>query len=138
MPADFVVDASLMGAAFFQEVGTPVARRFLERGPLLVAPELLWSDMAGLAAKRVARGEATLAVGQRAIEALSEFVGEAASLRPLARHALTLAATHGFSTHDAVYLALAESRGFAVATLDGALAAKATAAGLDRLIFVPN
>ncbi len=138
MPAEYVVDASLMGAAFFQEAATPVARRFLERGPLLVAPDALWTQMASLAAKRMARGEATLEVAERAIDALSEFVGESASIRPLARPALVLAATHGFSARDAIYLALAERVGIPLATLDSRLVGQATAAGFERLIFIPT
>lgn len=137
-PADFVADASLLGAAFFQEAGTPVAQRFLERSPLLVAPDLLWIEMASLAAKKVWRGEATLEVGNRAIEAISEFVSEAESMRPLARRAFQLAAAHRFSVYDAAYLALAETRKVPVATLDGKFAAMAAAAGLDRLIFTPS
>ncbi len=138
MPASFVADASLLGAAFFQETATPVARRFLESGPLLIAPDLLWTEMASLAAKKVWRGEATLEVGTRAIEAISEFVTEAESIRPLARRALGLAAAHQISAYDATYLALAEARDIPLATLDGKFAAKAAAAGLGRLIFTPT
>jgi predicted nucleic acid-binding protein len=135
MPADFICDASVLGAAFFRETGTPAARRFLEAGHLLVAPELLWIEMASLAAKKVWRNEATLDVGNRAIEAVSEFVSEAEPLRPLTKRALDLAASHQVSAYDAAYLALAEARGAPVATLDAKLAMKASAAGLDRLIF---
>lgn len=94
--------------------------------------------MASLAAKKVWRGEATLDVGNRAIEAISEFVSEAESMRSLAQRALQLAANHRFSAYDATYLALAETRGVPVATLDGKLAVMASAAGLDRLVFTPS
>lgn len=138
MPADFVVDASLLGAAFFREGATPVARRFLETGPSLVAPELLWTEIANLAARKISRGEATLEVGKRAIEAISQFVGTAEPLRPLAQRAFVLAATHRFSADDGAYLALAEARGIPIATMDRKFALRAADAGLDRLVFVPS
>lgn len=134
MPADKVVDASVIGAAFFNEIGSEAASNFLASHPGLSAPVLLYAEVASLAAKKAWRGEASAEAGQRALAALSDFITDWAGLDDLATPAFVLAERHRFSAYDAIYLALAEARKTVVVTLDMKLVKRLEAAGLSYLV----
>ena|SRR3990167_3228484 len=138
MDARLVVDASTFGAALFNEEGSPQARRLLASGAVLIAPDLLFAEIASLSAKKVWRGEAPAEAGHRAFAALPNFVGEFVSSGVLAPRAFELAAQHRFSAYDGLYLALAEQRGVPVATLDDRLITRAAAADLGHLVMRPE
>lgn len=138
MDGRLVVDASTFGAALFNEEGSPRARRFLASGPVLIAPDLLFVEIASLSAKKIWRGEAPEEAGHRALAALPDFVDEFVTSRALAPRAFELAAQHKFSAYDGLYLALAEQSGTRVATLDDRLIARATAADLGHLVMRPE
>jgi predicted nucleic acid-binding protein len=138
MPTELVVDASILGAAFFQEAGTARATRFLESATTLIAPELLWNEIASLSAKKVWRGEANAEAGARAIRAIPEFVVEFVGGEDLATAAFQLAVDHHLSAYDATYLALALARECVAITLDEKFVAKATAAGLGSYVTLPD
>ena len=55
MPAERVVDASVMAAAFFEEALSDEARRFVLAMPRLIAPDHLHIEIASVAAIDVAR-----------------------------------------------------------------------------------
>jgi predicted nucleic acid-binding protein len=137
MPAECVVDASVIGAAIFNEVASAEARRFLAKGPHLIAPDLLIVEITSLAAKKVWRNEATDEVGRRALAALGDFIGEFVPAGRLAPRAFALAAAHRFSAYDALYLALAESRSRRLITLDDRMIERAAQARLGNLAGRP-
>lgn len=137
MADSYVLDASLFGAAFFNEVDSERARMFLANGGHFIAPDLLFVEIASLGAKKVWRGEASEEVAVRAIKTLRQFLSEVAGGLDLAEAALVLATRHRFSTYDALYLALAERRSMAVVTLDLKLVERAKAVGLGALVAVP-
>jgi predicted nucleic acid-binding protein len=56
MRVDVVVDASVAAKVFFLEAGSDRARAMLTSGAVIAAPDLLFVEMASLAAKRVGRG----------------------------------------------------------------------------------
>lgn len=134
MRAEWVIDASVIGAAFFEEDGTAVARAFLTQDDHFVAPDLLTIELASIAAKKVWRGLTTVAVGEKALADLSELVTETTCVAFVAHRAFLLAAQHRFSAYDASYLALAETRQIKVATLDGKLVRRAEQAGFAHLV----
>ncbi len=134
MSADQVIDASVVGAAFFNEAHSSLARRFLAQASPLFAPTLLVAEIASLSAKKVWRGEASSAAGERALAVLPDFVGTFVDLAPLAERAFQLAAQHRFSAYDGFYLALAESRACRVVTLDARLIDRARSCGLEVLV----
>ena len=103
--AEEVVDASVIGAAFFNEAASASARAWLISAPRLIAPDLVYAEIASIAAKKVWRGEASTEAGARAIDAI-----------------------------DATYLALAERRETRLVTLDRKLADRARQAGVDHLL----
>jgi predicted nucleic acid-binding protein len=138
MPGEWVIDASTMGAALFNEAGSAVARGFLAANPSLVAPDLIFAEIASLSAKKVWRDEATVDVGARALAALGEFIGEFAPSEGLAARAFLLASANRFSAYDSIYLALAESRETQLVTLDQKLVDRAAATGLGKLVMRPS
>ena len=132
--AEEVVDASVIGAAFFNEAASASARAWLIAAPRLIAPDLLYAEIASIAAKKVWRGEASTEAGARSIEAIDDFLAEAIPLGELAGQAFDLAAKHRFSAYDATYLALAEQRETRLVTLDRKLVDRATQAGVGHLL----
>lgn len=137
MDAEGVIDASVLAAAFFTEDGSPEARAFLERGPRLIAPDLLRLEIANIAAKKVWKGEASLEAGSRAVSAIDEFVISTHGGDALIERVFVLAATHRFSAYDSAYLALAELEQVPVMTFDQKLIARAREAGLGALVARP-
>lgn len=127
-----IVDASVWGAWFFNEPQAPLARAVLDMKPLL-APDLVLTELASIAAKKVWRGEASVDAGLRAIASLPHFA-DLAETAPLAAEALRLAANHRFSAYDACYVALAQQTNLRVATLDRRLAERASKVGLGALV----
>jgi len=134
MRGDRVVDASVLGAAFFNETASRSARVWLGEDLRLIAPDLLCIELASIAAKKVWRGEASAEVGEKAVASVRDFVSELAPMDDLAGRAFALAAAHRFSAYDAAYLALAETRGVQMVTLDHRLADRAEAVGLGALV----
>ncbi|HEV7227360.1 type II toxin-antitoxin system VapC family toxin [Brevundimonas sp.] len=134
MPGERIVDASLLGAALFEETKSDVARRFLAGDHELLAPSLLTLEIASLAAKKVWRGEADVEIGARAVDEALTLVPETIDIEPLAARAFELAARHRFSAYDASYLALAERRACVVVTLDEKLVRRAADVGLGHLV----
>lgn len=137
MPAEWVLDASLVAAALFEEEHSMAARRFLsaavEADAVLSAPDLMALEIASIAAKKVWRGETTETDGAMAIEVAFRLLGPMVPMTNLAQRAYALAARHRFSAYDGAYLALAENRNGRVATLDDRLTNRADQEGFSHL-----
>ncbi len=133
-----VIDASVIGAALFNEAESDLARRFLAEGPTLIAPDLLFAEIASLSAKKVWRGEASKEAGEKALAVLPDFVGAVCALKSLASAAFKLAADHRFSAYDGFYLALAQQRETVLVTLDARLMRRAGEVGLGTLVARPG
>ena len=138
MRVDAVVDASVLAAAFFNEIRSDEARAWLRNGPTLIGPDLLRVEIASIAAKKIWKGEASREAGARALAAIDEFVARLTPSEALVRPALDLAAEHRFSAYDAVYLALAQAEGVVVVTFDDKLIARVEDAGLGGLATRPG
>lgn len=134
MPAEWVIDASVLGAVFFKEPGTGAAAAFLRSDAVLLAPDLLCLEIASIAAKKVWRGEATESAAGEAVKNATQIVPELVANAELSQRAFELAARHRFSAYDAAYLALAESREVRLATLDAKLVRRAEEEGFGDLV----
>jgi predicted nucleic acid-binding protein len=134
MPDEVVLDASVAAKCFFQEAGSAAARRLVQSGARLIAPELIFAEMASIAAKQVRRGGAPREAAGRTLAGLRGMLDEAIPLEGLADAAFDLAARHGFSAYDGMYLALARSRRLVVATADAKFARRADEVGLSEHI----
>jgi len=130
MPVEFVLDASVAAKVIFQERGTLAARSLVMSGSRLIAPDLIYAEMASIAAKQVRRHGTPQAEARRAISELRRLLNETIPLIDLVEAAFDLAAQHGFSAYDGTYLALARTRGLVVVTADVKFMRKAAEAGL--------
>lgn len=131
----WVADASLLGAAFFEEEHSDAARSFVARTMSLSAPSFVLLELASIGAKKVWRSETTRDVIERMFESVTAVITLHNDLSALAPRAFELAATDRFSAYDATYLALAERTNARVATLDRRLAQRATERGYQDLVF---
>lgn len=134
MRADIVVDASVAAKFFFHEDGSDQARRLLTSGVVIAAPDLLFLEMASLAATRVRRGLETAQRGRDAVVSVADLIDHVAPSHELRVRAFVLAADDRFSAYDGAYLALAESLAAPVVTADGKLIERAQIAGLGRFV----
>ena len=115
---EIVLDASVAAKLFFDEAGSDAARRILKAGAPLLAPELLFIEMASLAVKRVRRGLSTREEAAAAVKAVRTLIDETAPMADLSDAAFDLAARHGVSAYDGAYLALAVLRDAVMLTAD--------------------
>jgi predicted nucleic acid-binding protein len=134
MPSSFVLDASVAAKLHFLEEGSDQAGVAVRRADRLIAPDLLFLEMASIAAKNVRRGTASSEQAVRAVRSVSGLLDEVIGLIGLASGAFELAAMNGFSVYDGVYLALAEMRGIKVLTADYRLVKRAESSGLSHLV----
>jgi predicted nucleic acid-binding protein len=133
MPAEdrLVLDASVAAKIFFQEEGSETARRVLKEGAPLLAPDLLFVEMASLAVKRVRRGLSTPQEAAFAVRSVRDLIDVVTPVATLCDRAFQLAIRHGFSAYDGVYLVLAEAEGAIMLTADVRFVRLAIAAGLS-------
>ena len=135
MPAEAVVDASVLAAAFFPEEHSDTARRWLAPGRRLIAPDLLRVEVASIAAKKAWLGQTPRATCDRAVGDIDLFVSDFFGDSALTQGAYALARDHRFSAYDALYLALAVRHDLPVVTFDAKLAARASAANLAKRVL---
>jgi len=141
MSVEWVIDASVVAAVLFKEIGSDSARSFLDReltaGSTLGAPDLMPLEVASIAAKKVWRADVDPEDGRAAVQTALDLIKDnTISASTLALRAHELAAAHHFSAYDACYLALAENRTIRVATLDAKLARRADETGLGHLVHL--
>jgi predicted nucleic acid-binding protein len=135
MPASVIIDASVAAKLYFSEELSEEAEAAIRRAGDLIAPNLLYIEMASLAAKRVRRGTSPYEAAAHAMGLVRDLLDEAVPVESLAQRACELSAEHGVSAYDGAYLALAEARGLRVLTADFRLVRRAEACGLSHLIL---
>lgn len=130
-----VVDASVAAKVYFEEAGSAAARRLLKSASLLLAPDLLFIQMASLAVKRVRRGLATADQAVRALISVPTLIDHVTAMDDLSERAFHLAVRHGFSAYDGAYLALAERSRAVMLTADLKVARLAREVGLADFVL---
>ena len=135
MGGEFVLDASVAAKLYFVEEHSDLAAATLRRADRLIAPELLFLEMASIAAKHSRRGTSSPAHGMGTVQSVAQILDEAIPLLGLAPRAFALAATYGFSVYDGAYLALAEERNFRLLTADMKLVRLGRQAGLGDFLL---
>lgn len=102
-----VVDASVVAAAFFRENRTHAARAVMLSMAGLLAPDLVYSEVANVIWKRRRKAEID---AEEAVDLLNDVFDiplEIASSEKLVRPALALAMATGRTVYDCIYMALA-------------------------------
>ena len=110
-----VVDASALGALVFGEPGAETVAERLSKSTL-VAPQLLWFELASIAFKKGARHPGRLDQIRAAFQMAGRLAIEILSVDHL--EVIDLAAQAGLTTYDASYLWLARKTGGELVTLD--------------------
>jgi len=134
MRVDLVLDASVAAKFYFPEDGSEQARAVLTSGVIVAAPDLLFIEMASVAAKLVRRGLCSPDAGRDAVGSVGDLVDEIAPLSGLSARAFAFARDNNFSAYDGAYLALAERLSAPVLTADRRLIEKARALGAGNLV----
>jgi predicted nucleic acid-binding protein len=130
--AAYVLDASVLAALYVEDSATKQSEAALARVEQdeLHAPDFVVLEVANVLWKRVRREELHAEDAMAAVADLS-----AASIRfhpvgGLVAQSLALALSHGFTTYDATYVALATRVGGIVITNDGGMRQRGIEAGL--------
>jgi predicted nucleic acid-binding protein len=134
MPASVVLDASVAAKLYFTEEMSDLAEAAVRAADLLIAPDLVFIELASVAAKQVRRGVTTADTGAIAMNLMHGLLDESVPLEGLAGRAFDFAQHHGVSAYDGAYLALAEERGLQVLTADVRLVRRAELEGLSHLV----
>ena len=132
----FVVDASVAVKWLLPEPNDAQALRLLH-GHDLLAPDLVFVEVASALAKRVRRQEATVAETMRAMEYLGAVHIQVQPAQPLLPLALELASRFGRTVYDSVYLAVAMIRHCPLVTADRRLYKALAASALrEHLLWI--
>jgi predicted nucleic acid-binding protein len=133
----FVLDASLTLAWHFFDEKSPETEALLVRASDegIVVPGHWYLEVANSLISGERRKRTTTDLSARFVTWLDSLPIEIDALEDRAIFSLImpLARAHRLSVYDSLYLELAERRGLALATLDGALAAAAKAIGVEVL-----
>ena len=113
-----VVDASVVAKLYFEEESSEDCVALFRSRPYLMAPDLLWAELANIAWKRCARGQLS---PQQANVILNEALRlpiEIVPIRELIHTALELAIQTGRTAYDCLYIALAIKQACPLITSD--------------------
>jgi predicted nucleic acid-binding protein len=131
MLGEIVADASVVAKVFLdEEDGAEAAAALVFSGTPLIAPDFVLAELANVAVTKVRRGTIQRAIGERMAQTVVEFFEALIPARELSARAFELAVDHGMSAYDALYVALAETRGCPLVSADARLLAKISAARL--------
>jgi predicted nucleic acid-binding protein len=130
-----VVDASVAMAWCFDDESTDQADAILELGAAggMAVPAVWPLEVANVVLGARRRGRLSEAQASRFLGLLAQLPIEVELPTAGIADLVALGMLHGLSSYDAAYLALAETRGATLATLDHSLAAAARAAGVTVL-----
>ncbi len=125
-----VLDASVAAKVFIIEADSDKAQALVLSGARMLAPDFVLIELANVAVKRLRQGVISRPAAERMIAVMRSLFDDLVPAATLTPRAFVLAADHGLSTYDAMYVALAEARSCDLVTADSRLVAKATQAGL--------
>jgi predicted nucleic acid-binding protein len=113
-----VIDASIAAKWFLEEEHAAEALRLTEPAYDLLAPELLWVEVAAALRRRLRRGQMPLVTFNKAILDLLNVDVTSMAVTPLVRRATRFAVLLDHGVYDCIYLALAAAEGCQLATAD--------------------
>ncbi|HSW44110.1 MAG TPA: type II toxin-antitoxin system VapC family toxin [Phycisphaerae bacterium] len=113
-----VVDASVVSKLYFQEDFSEECVALFSSRPHLLAPGLLWAEVANVAWKRRTRGQLSREQADFILTEAMHLPIEIAPIEELIHSALRLAVRTGRTVYDCLYLALALDRACPFITAD--------------------
>ena len=113
-----VIDASVAVKWFLPELHAVAARKLLSEKGHLLAPDLIWSEVANVLWKKVQRGELTAEVARGIVREFQHFPLETPSSKGFLEAAWDIAERFRMTVYDSLYVALAVNRGCALVTAD--------------------
>jgi predicted nucleic acid-binding protein len=113
-----VVDASVAVKWFLPEEGSEQAESLLGGKFRLIAPDLLWTEVANVLWKIARRGSMTADEAQQMLRDASAMPIEIAESLPLLPEALRIATAADRSVYDSLYVALAAREKASMVTAD--------------------
>ena len=117
-PKTLVIDASAAVKWFLPERDADKARLLLSSTYRLIAPDLLWIEVASVVWKVARRGAISDDEARQIITDASAFPVETVESFPLLPEALRIATKTDRTVYDSLYVALAAGEGTAVVTAD--------------------
>ena len=114
----FVVDASVAVKWLFPEVYGDAARRILKRARDILAPDLIWAEVASAACKKIRRSEVSWEEASRLFGEFQNYPVQAIETKTLMEMALKVAHDSGVSVYDAAYLSLSYKHDCPLVTAD--------------------
>ncbi|MCC6908599.1 MAG: type II toxin-antitoxin system VapC family toxin [Phycisphaerales bacterium] len=129
-----VVDASVAAKWFLPEAGSREASALLHSAHRLIAPDLLWIEVAAVAWKAARRGGLSADEARQIAADCATFPVEIFESLPLLPRAVAIAAAADRTVYDCVYVALAERERARMITADARLVNALSAKGLGKWI----
>ncbi len=114
----YVVDASIVAKWFFLEEHSEACGQLISAVNQLLAPDLVWSEVGSVLWKRFRRGEITTEETTQLVADFLRMPIETVPAHDLLGSAIEIALATGLTVYDAMYLALAISRGCQMVTAD--------------------
>jgi len=130
----FVVDASVAAKWFVPEHLSGEARDLLAGEHQLLAPELLWVELANVLWKKHRRRALDGASAMRILRDFASFPVEAVSSSRFSQAALGIAIRHQLTAYDSLYLAVAAGHACRLVTADRRLYEVCGAGNLASLL----
>jgi predicted nucleic acid-binding protein len=124
----YVVDASVAAKWLLPEQHTAQAERLLGSGASLLAPDLVYAEVANVFWKRVVRGEVTEDAAEEALSLLLRMDLAVTTAANLAPQAFVVACELRLTVYDSLYVALALERNAPLVTADRRLCSALRAA----------
>lgn len=113
-----ILDASVVAKLLFPEAGSVAARRLVEEGEPVVAPDLVVAETCDVGWLRYRRGLATTDQVKELPFQVCRVFDELVPIAELAPVAAGIALALDHPVYDCFYLALSELRGYLVITAD--------------------
>lgn len=129
-----MVDASVAIKWAVMEPGRDLALTLLEVDDDLVAPDLIFAELANVLRKKLRSGGVSPQQVDLALEAVEQALARTVGANELWRQALDLARTLDHSAYDCFYLARAMTGG-TLATADATFRTKCLAEGFRAFLF---
>jgi predicted nucleic acid-binding protein len=137
MPDEAVLDASVAIKLFIDEDGSEAARSLAFSGARFAAPEFVLAEITSVLIKRLRRGDLVRTYAEAVLERARGLFDELWPAARLTGRAFVIAADHGTSAYDALYVALAETKGWPLATADLRLVERIKGSGLPIDFWTP-